>query len=124
MVQGSLETGGEKTVHELMAEDVVGYMEGVDVRSRSEFLEERRRLLDAFGDLEIRVEDVVEDGSKTVARWHVTARHAGDALGFPATNRSVGFRGMTWLEWKDGRIVQGWDSWNLGGLLQTLTAPQ
>ena len=60
--------------------------------------------------------------SKTVARWHVTATHTGDALGFPATNRKVAFRGMTWLEFKDGRIVRGWDSWNLGGLLQSLSA--
>jgi len=108
----------------MMAEDVIGYMEGVEVRSRSEFLAERRRLLGAFPDLEIVVDDCIEDGSKTVARWHVTATHTGDTLGFPATNRSVAFRGMTWLEFKDGRIVTGWDSWNLGGLLQSLVVPQ
>jgi hypothetical protein len=34
----------------------------------------------------------------------------------------VSFRGMTWPEFKDGRSVRGWDSWNLGGLLQTLQA--
>ena len=116
--------GGESTVHELMAEDIIGYMEGVDVRSRSEFLAERRRLLGAFPDLEIVVDDCIEDGSKTVARWHVTATHTGDTLGFPATNRKVAFRGMTWLEFKDGRIVQGWDSWNLGGLLRSLGVPE
>jgi steroid delta-isomerase-like uncharacterized protein len=115
--------GGERTVHELMAEEVIGYMEGVDVRSRSEFLAERGRLLGAFPDLKIVVDDCIEDGSKTAARWHVTATHTGDALGFPATQRNVAFRGMTWLEFKDGRIVRGWDSWNLGGLLESLRAP-
>ena len=116
--------GGERTVHELMAEDIVGYMEGVDIRSRSEFLAERQRLLAAFPDLEIVVDDYIEEGSKVVARWHVTATHTSDALGFPASNRKVAFRGMTWLEFKDGRIVLGWDSWNEGGLLQSLLAPQ
>jgi len=115
--------GGESTVLELMAEDVVGYMEGSDVRGRSQFLQERGRLLGAFPGLEIEVDDCVADGSKTVARWHVTAKHTGDDLGFPATNQDVAFRGMTWLEWKDGRIVKGWDSWNLGGLLKSLSAP-
>ncbi|MEO8431043.1 MAG: hypothetical protein ABI592_05995 [Acidobacteriota bacterium] len=28
--------------------------------------------------------------------------------------------GMTWLTFRDGRIVEGWDSWNLGRLLQSL----
>jgi steroid delta-isomerase-like uncharacterized protein len=116
--------GGESTVNELMAEDIVGHMEGVDVRSRAEFLAERRRLLEAFPDLEIVVDDCIEHGSKAVARWHVTATHTGDTLGFPATNRKVSFRGMTWLEFKDGRIVRGRDSWNLGGLLQSLTVSQ
>ena len=116
--------GGEGTVHELMAEDIDGYMEGVDVRSRSEFLVERQRLLEAFPDLEIVVDDCIEDGSKVAVRWHVTATHSTDALGFPASNRKVAFRGMTWLEFKDGRVVKGWDSWNLGGLLQSLVAPQ
>ena len=40
-------------------------------------------------------------------RWHVTATHSSDALGFPATNRQVAFRGMTMLEFKDGRVVEG-----------------
>jgi len=115
---------GESTVHELMAEDIIGYMEGVEVRSRSEFLVERRRLLGAFPDLEIVLDDCIENGSKAVARWHVTATHTGDTLGFPATNQKVVFRGMTWLEFRDGRIVLGWDSWNLGGLLQSLGVHQ
>jgi len=60
--------GGERTVHELMAEDIDGYMEGVDVRSRSEFLVERQRLLEAFPDLEIVVDDCIEDGAKVAVR--------------------------------------------------------
>ena len=37
-------------------------------------------------------------------------------------NRPVSFRGVTWLELRDGRIVRGWDSWNLGGLISSLTS--
>jgi steroid delta-isomerase-like uncharacterized protein len=96
-------------------------MEGVDIHNREEFLAERRRLLQGFPDLAIVADDVIQDGSKVAVRWHVDATHTGDGLGFPASNRRVSFRGMTWLEFKDGRIVRGWDSWNLGGLLQALT---
>ena len=115
--------GGEGTVQELMADTLDGYMEGVDVHTREEFLTERKRLLEAFPDLNIVVDDVIEDGSKTATRWHVIATHKGDSLGFPASNRQVAFRGLTWLEFKDGRIIRGWDSWNLGGLLKQCGAP-
>jgi steroid delta-isomerase-like uncharacterized protein len=116
--------GGESTVLELMADNIVGFMEGVDIHRRDQFLAERQRLLGAFPDLEIVVDDCIEEGAKTATRWHVTATHTGDGLGFPATGRRVSFRGMTWLEFTDGRIARGWDSWNLGGLLQSLTGPE
>jgi steroid delta-isomerase-like uncharacterized protein len=115
--------GGEQVVHELMDENVVGLMEGADIHNRDEFLAERRRLLEVFPDLAIVADDVISDGSKVVVRWHVTATHKGNGLGFPASNRHVSFRGMTWLEFERGKIVRGWDSWNLGQVLQTLTAP-
>ena len=89
-----------------------------------EFLAERRRLLGAFPDLAITVDDVIADGAKVAVRWHVTATHKGDTLGIPASNREVSFRGMSWLEFADGRIVRGWDNWNLGGLIQSLTTKQ
>lgn len=115
--------GGEATVYELMAEDIIGYMEGADIRSRDEFLTERRRLLEAFPDLAIVADDVIAEGTKVAVRWHVDATHTGDGLGSSPSNRRVSFRGMTWLEFKDGRIVLGWDNWNLGGLLQSLSSP-
>ena len=115
--------GGERTVHELMSERVVGLMEGADIHSRDEFLGERQRLLEAFPDLAIVADDVISEGAKVVVRWRVNATHKGDSLGFPASNRRVSFRGMTWLEFDGGQIVRGWDSWNLGQVLQTLTAP-
>jgi steroid delta-isomerase-like uncharacterized protein len=113
-------TGGEATVNELMAEDVVGSMEGTEVRGRQQFLAERRRLLDAFPDLAIVADDVIAEDSKVAVRWHVNATHRGDGLGFPPTNARVSFRGITWLEFEGGRIVRGWDSWNLGSLLESL----
>jgi predicted ester cyclase len=105
-----------------MAEQIVGIMEGpdlegLDVRTRAAFLSERRRLLDTFPDLVIVADDVIADGGKVAVRWHVTATHG-------PSNRRVSFRGMTWLEFDDGRIVRGWDNWNMGALIQSLTSPQ
>ena len=115
--------GGERIVDELMSEKITGLMEGADIHNRDEFHAERRRLLAAFPDFEIVADDVIAEGEKVVVRWHVNATHKGHDLGFPASNRHVSFRGMTWLEFDGGKIVRGWDSWNLGQVLQTLTAP-
>jgi steroid delta-isomerase-like uncharacterized protein len=113
--------GGEATVDALLARDIVGWMEGCDVKSPEDFKQARRQLLEVFPDLSVTVEDVVEQDDKAVVRWRVTATHRGAGLGVPPTNRPVSFRGITWLELRDGRIVRGWDSWNLGGLISSLT---
>ena len=114
--------GGESTVNELMAEDIIAYMEGAEIHGREQFLAERRRLLEAFPDLAIVADDVMVEGSKVAVRWHVEATHTGQGLGFPPSNRRVSFRGITWLEFEAGRIVLGWDSWNLGNLVQSLSS--
>jgi SnoaL-like polyketide cyclase len=44
----------------------------------------------------------------------------GVSLGFPASNRPAAFRGITRTTFRDGRIVEGWDAWNQGRLLQDL----
>jgi steroid delta-isomerase-like uncharacterized protein len=72
--------------------------------------------------MSVTVEDVVEQDGKAVVRWTVRGTHRGAGLGVPSTNRPVSFRGITWLELRDDRIVRGWDSWNLGGLISSLTS--
>jgi steroid delta-isomerase-like uncharacterized protein len=115
--------GGETTVDELLAPDVEGFLEGREIHTSAEFQESRRQLLDAFPDLAVEVEDVVEHGNRAVIRWRCRATHNGGGLGIPATFKPVQFRGMTWVEIQNGRITRGWDSWNQGALLQSLTSP-
>jgi steroid delta-isomerase-like uncharacterized protein len=113
---------GEPTIDALMADDVIGHMEGAEVRGPAAFKTARAQLLGAFPDLEIRVEEIVTDGDNAVVRWNVTASHDGDHLGIPASHQPVRFRGLTWLKFRDGKIVEGWDAWNQGALIQGLSA--
>jgi steroid delta-isomerase-like uncharacterized protein len=110
----------EATVDELMAERLEGHMESADVNRRAEFKEQWRVLLEAFPDLAVTVEDTVAQRDQVVVRWSVVGTHRGASLGIAPTKRKVAFRGMTWLEWSNNQIVRGWDSWNLGALLETL----
>lgn len=38
------------------------------------------------------------------------------------TGKPVAFRGITWLRFANGRLAEGWDSWNQGRLMQELQA--
>ena len=38
------------------------------------------------------------------------------------TEALLTFRGITWFEFTSGQIVRGWDCWNVGGVMQSLTA--
>lgn len=112
----------ESTIEELMAPDAVGHLEGLTVRGVAEFVAARGYLIGAFPDFHITVEETVAEGDSVVLRWVVTGTHTGGNLGIPATGKAVRFRGLTWFRFAGGRIVEGWDSWNQGGLMQELNA--
>jgi steroid delta-isomerase-like uncharacterized protein len=112
----------EAVVDEMLAADAVGHMEGTETHGRGDFKAVRAALLGAFPDLRIVVEDTIAEGDQVAVRWRVAATHRGDQLGFPATDQPAEFRGITWLRFDGGQIVEGWDAWNQGELVQRLRA--
>lgn len=108
-----------ETIDELFASDGVGHMEGGD-QDREGFKAAREGLLNAFPDMKVTVEDTIADGNRVAVRWSVTGKHRGDGLGMPATNKDVHFRGISWMVFENGVMTRGWDSWNLGHLLESL----
>jgi steroid delta-isomerase-like uncharacterized protein len=110
----------DAAIDELMSLESVGHVEGRDARGPAEFREMRASFLAALPDMRMHVEDVVGEGDRAAVRWRVEATHAGDGFGFPATNQRVQARGTTWLTVRNGQIVEGWDTWNFGGLMQFL----
>jgi steroid delta-isomerase-like uncharacterized protein len=110
----------EDTIDEMLTSNTLGHMEGAEIRGPTEFRQVRDMLLAAFHDLSIVVEDTVAEGSHVVVRWTVSGTHEGDGLGIKATQRPVDFRGITWLRFANGKVVEGWDAWNQGALIQSL----
>jgi steroid delta-isomerase-like uncharacterized protein len=114
----------EAAVNELLAPDAAGHMEGgLEVRGPAEFHPVRAALLGAFPDMEVNVDQIISQGDDVVVRWSAKGTHRGEHLGFPASNRAAAFRGMTWLRFQDGKIVEGWDAWNQGRVMRELGAP-
>ena len=75
-----------------------------------------------FPDIHIEITHCLAEGELAVVRCRVTGTHTGDGLGVKATNRSVDFTGMTMARVVEGRILEGWNSYDFMGMYQQLWA--
>lgn len=113
------------TIDEMLTDESVCHSESGPLRGKDEFKQRvHAPLLAAFPDLRVNVEGTVAEGDDVVVRWAATGTHLGDGLGFPGTGREVSFRGMTWIRYRDGKMVEGVDCWNQAWLVQSLRAPE
>ena len=110
----------DKAVDQLMATEAPGHVEGAEVSGPAAFRQMRDVFLGALPDIRIEVEDVIGEGDRAAVRWRAVGSHQGDGFGFKASGRNVDIRGTTWLTIRDGKIVEGWDTWNLNRLLEDL----
>ena len=72
--------------------------------------------------MHVEVEEVIEQGENAVVRWRMVGRHEGRALGLEPSGAEVRMHGLTWFRIREGKLVEGWDGWNEGGLLAQLQA--
>ena len=79
-----------------------------------------RMMRDALGDLELRVVRTIVQDEIVAAHCQVVARHVGDSLGGPPTNRPVQFEGVTIARVKDGKFIEGWNFFDLLSMYQQL----
>jgi predicted ester cyclase len=66
------------------------------------------RLLRAYPDLHITIEDLIAEGDKVVSRNTVTGTHQGEYMGIPPTSKSVTYNEVIITRWADGHIVETW----------------
>jgi steroid delta-isomerase-like uncharacterized protein len=66
------------------------------------------RLLRAYPDLHITIEDLVEEGDKVVMRDTVTGTHQGEYMGIPPTGKSVTYNEIFIARLAGGRIAETW----------------
>ncbi|MFR9794453.1 ester cyclase [Streptomyces sp. MS06] len=71
-------------------------------------------------DFRFRVDDQLAQDDRVSTRWMWLARHRGEFLGIPASGQDVKMAGMTWQRFRDGRICEGWWSYDRAGLLEQL----
>lgn len=109
---------------DLLAEDLVEHEETPGFAPTKEgtlaFFE---MLRGAFPDLKMSVEDLLADGTKTVARVTVTGTHRGDFMGVPPSGKSVVMQVIDIMRFDDsGRVCEHWGAADMLALMQQIGA--
>ena len=73
-------------------------------------------LTTAFPDLDIKIEDVLQEGNKVIVRSQISGTQRGALMGFPTKNRKMSIQAIDIHEFKDGKIVRTWhtEDWMSG----------
>jgi hypothetical protein len=66
------------------------------------------RLLRAYPDLRVAIQDVIAEGDKVVVRNVVSGTHNGEYLGIPPTGKAVTYNEIFIMRFVNGRIAEGW----------------
>jgi steroid delta-isomerase-like uncharacterized protein len=113
----------EDLMEEFAAPDVVvhGSSGPKDIlRGLDAFREMYRKLCSAFPDIHFTVEEAIGEGEVAAVRWTARMTHSGDDLGFPATQKRLEITGTTFVRFKDDKAVEGWDNWDMLGLMNAI----
>jgi len=76
----------------------------------------------AFRDFNITVEDMVAEGDKVASRFTWRGTHQGELMGIPATGKQITVSEILIHRIADGKIVEGWISYDALGMMQQLGA--
>lgn len=118
--------GRADAIEEMFAEDGIAHgladETGAPLQGPSAFREFHSKFRGAFPDIVVTVEDTVVEGDKVAARCSVRAMHAGDHLGFAATQRPMEITGIAIVRVKDGKIVEAWNNFDFMSMFRQLGA--
>jgi len=114
-----------ETIRELVSAECVAHgtsETGADFRGPEGWLELHARLVNAFPDMHIEVQEAFGAGDLVAVRWHLTAQHKGDSLGIPASGARIDICGMGIARIVGGKVVETWDMWDRLSMFQQIEA--
>jgi len=74
----------------------------------------------AFPDTEFELTDLIEERDKVAARITATGTHKGTLMGIAPTGKRVSIGGIMITQFRDGKQVESWSSYDQLGMLQQL----
>lgn len=79
-----------------------------------------RMMLAGFPDYQTRIDDLIAEDDKVVARITMSGTNTGSFMGMPPTGKHVSFTGIYVARLANGKIVEHWGEEDGVGLLQQL----
>jgi steroid delta-isomerase-like uncharacterized protein len=98
-------------VHGLSGEPIIG---------AAGFKPFHKTFCESFPEFKVDVVESMVDGDRVAVVCRVTGRHGGDALGGKATGKAIDFWGMTMGRVENGKIVEGWNSYDFLTMYQQI----
>ena len=100
-------------LHEHLGEAEIG----AETRGSWGIEEQLTIVLNAAPDLQFVLDEIVAERDIVAARWHFEATHTGNFYGVPATNRRVSMHGMFFSRFRDGKVVESWQTLDIFSIL-------
>ena len=121
----AIEQGNAATLDEVMVEDYVHHDLSLPPemqRGREAYKQGIGMLHAAFPDWQVAVEDLVAEGDEVAVRVTVRGTHRGELMGVPPSGNTVDFGLIGSLRIADGRIAEGWVTFDALGMMQQIGA--
>ena len=113
--------GSVSAIDEMLAPDAVVHGLGpADLHGPAGFKTFHAAYRDAFPDVAVQIDDILDEGHIVAVRWSGTGTHKGAGLGMPPTGKRAHFSGMTFVRVHHGKLVEGWNVFDQLGMLQQL----
>jgi steroid delta-isomerase-like uncharacterized protein len=107
---------------DLYAPDVILHGYPVSVEGREGARDFYSKLWAAFPDARLSLEETIASEDRLAARYTLTGIQAQDFYGAPASSGAVKIEGMTWMHFRDGRVVEVWQMSGTPNMLTKLSA--
>jgi steroid delta-isomerase-like uncharacterized protein len=115
--------GDESAIDRLLADDGIIHdlpSHGQRMQGPAAFKPFYRQMREGLSNIRVEIDNMVASGDFAVAHCLVTAQHTGHGLGMAPTGRTVEFSGMAMGRVRDGKLVEGWNSFDFLALYQQL----
>lgn len=113
--------GDESTIDQLYAPTAVANgLPAAAVPGPEGFKPFFRAFRAAFPNIRVEVTHAVSEGDLGVVHCRITGTHTGALMGLPPTSKSFTITGMTMARVADGRILEGWNSFDFLTMYQQL----
>ena len=112
--------GRRDAITEMLAPDGVLHEGGLDSVGPEGFYPFFDRMHAAMDEIQATVHDTIAQGDRICVRWSFKAKHSGPGLGVPATGRTIQVTGISIIRVADGKVVEGWQNWDMLGMMEQI----